>query len=90
MHGLLSFFHVAVHHANVTVHDAAVLCRRLGILFGSLTDLDALNEQAYELRWGHLRLEQSQRGGDVHIFTLALHSVASDLAGQTDGSAAIC
>ena len=49
MHWLLFFFHVAVHHADVTVHDADVLCRRVGILLGSFSDLDAFNEQAQEL-----------------------------------------
>ena len=50
MYGLLSFFHVAVHHANVTVYDADILCGRVGIFFCSFTDLDALNEQAQEFR----------------------------------------
>ena len=43
-------FHVAVHHTDVTVRDADILCRRVGILLGPFTDLDALNEQAKEFR----------------------------------------
>ena len=32
MHGLLSFFHLAVQHSNVTVDDADVLRCGVGIL----------------------------------------------------------
>ena len=50
MHGLLSFFHVAVHHTDVTVDDADILRRRVGILFGTFSDFNPLNEQAQEFR----------------------------------------
>ena len=54
MHRLLSFFHVAVHHADVTVNDANVLGRRVGILLGSFSNFDALNKQAQEFESPHL------------------------------------
>lgn len=50
MHWLLSRFHVAIHHADASIYDSDVLCRRMRILFGTLTDLNPLNKQAQGVR----------------------------------------
>ena len=50
MNWLLSLLHVTVNYADVTVDDTDILCRRVRILFGTLTDLYPLNEQPQEFR----------------------------------------
>ena len=50
MHGLLSFFHLAVQHTDVTVDDADVLRCRMGMFLRPLANLDSFNEQAQEFR----------------------------------------
>ena len=50
MNWLLSLLHVTVNYADVTVDDTDILCRRVRILFGTLTDLHPLNEQPQEFR----------------------------------------